>query len=79
MVILGDLIWRYTQGESSSVATDTAESILTSILYAVDTYLLNLEHPNQAITYLKTSDVVKLCEKRGGTGQSMPRRGKVTL
>ncbi|MCL6625091.1 MAG: DUF6179 domain-containing protein, partial [Alicyclobacillus shizuokensis] len=63
MVILQDLIRRYTQGESSSVATDTAESILTSILYAVDADLLNFEHPNQAITYLKTSDVVKLYER----------------
>ncbi|MEJ8544998.1 DUF6179 domain-containing protein [Brevibacillus borstelensis] len=63
LVILQDLIKRYTQGESSSVTTETAEGIMTSVLYALDAYLLNVEHHDKAIAYLKTVDMAKLYEK----------------
>ena len=60
MSILKDLIKRYTQGKSSSVASDTAESILASILYATDANLRRFDHPEQAVDYLKTVDTRKI-------------------
>src|SRR5690606_29725818 len=43
--ILQALIQRYTQWESTSVATETAESIMSSIIYATDSYLFSFEQP----------------------------------
>jgi len=63
MQILQELIKKYTQGESTSVTTETAESILTSIMYATDAYLFSFEEPQQAITYLKTIDVQQIYER----------------
>ena len=40
MSTLEKLIKRYTQGESSSVTSETAVSILASILYVIDTLLI---------------------------------------
>jgi len=57
MLVLQNLIWRYTQGESSSVTSETAESILTSIIYAVDVYFKGLESPEAALEYLKKSNI----------------------
>ncbi|CAH8771896.1 DUF6179 domain-containing protein [Paenibacillus dendritiformis] len=57
MQILQELIEKYTQGASTSVTTETAESILTSIMYAADAYLISFEEPEKAITYLNTVDV----------------------
>ncbi|CAH0120963.1 hypothetical protein PAE9249_03488 [Paenibacillus sp. CECT 9249] len=62
MNILQDLIRRYTRGESSSVAVETAEGLLTSIMYAVDAYMLRYADPEQAIAYLKTADVRQMYE-----------------
>ncbi|XID94586.1 DUF6179 domain-containing protein [Paenibacillaceae bacterium WGS1546] len=55
--ILQDLIWKYTQGESTSVATDTAASLMSSMMYAADAYLFSLEEPETAIAHLQTIDV----------------------
>lgn len=63
MQILQELIKRYTQGESTSVTTETAESLLSSIMYAVDAYLFSLNDPEKAITQLKTMDVRQIYEK----------------
>ncbi|MGG1314129.1 DUF6179 domain-containing protein [Cohnella laeviribosi] len=63
LLILQDLIRRYTQGESSSVTTETAENILASVLYAVDAYLASLENHDKAILCLKTGDIADLYEK----------------
>ncbi|WP_420798637.1 DUF6179 domain-containing protein [Paenibacillus beijingensis] len=56
-------IRKYTRGESTSVTTETAESILTSIMYAADAYLLSLEVPEKAIMDLKTIDVRQIYER----------------
>ncbi|MEC0373344.1 DUF6179 domain-containing protein [Paenibacillus chibensis] len=63
MQILKELIQRYTQGESSSVTTETAESILTSIMYAADAYLFELETPEQAVAQLKSMDVQQIYDR----------------
>src|SRR5690625_1390149 len=57
MSILENLIRRYTQGESSSVTSETAVSILSSVLYAVDAYLLHFNDPEKAIDVVKKGDV----------------------
>ncbi|MCY9043725.1 DUF6179 domain-containing protein, partial [Bacillus inaquosorum] len=41
MQILQQLMRQYTQGESTSVTTETAEGIMVSILYALDAYALD--------------------------------------
>ncbi|PZD97419.1 hypothetical protein DNH61_03470 [Paenibacillus sambharensis] len=63
MEILRDLIHKHTRGESTSVTTETAENILTSILYASDAYLLSFEEPEKAITYLKAVDPRRIYDK----------------
>lgn len=63
MRILQDLIRRYTQGESSSVTSETAESIMASFMYAVDAYTLRFANPDQAVTELKTGDIRIIYEK----------------
>ncbi|MEI3612697.1 DUF6179 domain-containing protein [Pseudogracilibacillus sp. SO30301A] len=57
MSILKNLIRRYTQGESSSVTSETAVSILSSVLYAVDAYLLHFNDPEKAIDVLKNGNI----------------------
>jgi len=57
MLILQDLIRKHTQGESTSVTTEVAESLLTSLLYATDAYLLGLESPEEAIACLRTIQI----------------------
>lgn len=57
MSILEKLIRRYTQGESSSVTSETAVSILSSVLYAVDAYLLHFSDPEKAIDVLKNGNI----------------------
>jgi hypothetical protein len=63
MQLLQELIMRHTQGESTSVTTETAESILTSIMYAVDANLFSFEDPLKAISYLQTSDPHQIYER----------------
>ncbi|MBN2983732.1 DUF6179 domain-containing protein [Cohnella algarum] len=64
MRILQELILKYTRGESTTVATETAESLLTSVLYAADAYLSDFEEPEAAIETLKTADT-RLIYDRG--------------
>ncbi|MFC4546456.1 DUF6179 domain-containing protein [Paenactinomyces guangxiensis] len=63
MLILKNLIRRYTRGESSSVASETAEGILASILYATDAYMLRFDDPEKAIAYLKTFHIREIYEE----------------
>ncbi|MHA6529940.1 DUF6179 domain-containing protein [Paenibacillus sp. BAC0078] len=63
MQILQELIRKYTRGESTSVTTETAESLLHSIMYAADAYLFSLGEAKQAITSLQTMDVRQIYER----------------
>jgi hypothetical protein len=63
MQILQELIQKYTRGESSSVTTDTAESLLTSIMYAADAYLFGCGEPERALTYLQTMDIRQIYDR----------------
>ena len=62
-LLLQQLIRRYTQGESSSVAVETAERLLASAMYAVDAHLWSIGDPEQAIDCLKTADIASLHAK----------------
>lgn len=63
MLILKDLIRRYTQDESSSVAVETAEGFLTSILYSVDAQMKSYEQPDKAVAALQTIDLREIYEQ----------------
>ncbi|WP_058304171.1 DUF6179 domain-containing protein [Gorillibacterium timonense] len=63
MQILQEQIGKFTRGESTSVSTETVESILSSIMYATDAYLFSLVTPEKAILYLKTIDVRHIYER----------------
>lgn len=63
MLILKDLIMQYTRGESSSVTTDTAESLLFSILYCMDAYTLSCNSPEEAIEHLQTMHIKNIYRK----------------
>jgi len=63
MNILKDLIMRYTQGESSSVTVDTAENIMSSIFYSIDTHLKSLDATEAAFEALKTGQIKQIYDK----------------
>lgn len=58
--LLAEEVYRYNNGQSSSVRTETAQRLLESILYAVTAYLDTLPDPAAA---LKTRDMNELREK----------------
>lgn len=57
MQVLQQLIRRYTQGESTSVTSETAEGIMVSLMYALDAYALHFKKPEEALTHLKSESV----------------------
>lgn len=62
MGILQELILKYTRGESTSVTTETAESLLSSIMYAADACLLDCGEPEQAMLSLQPKEVRQIYE-----------------
>lgn len=62
MNLLKDLILRYTKGESTSVTVETSESLLNSILYAIDFYMLKLDSPGAAVMELKEKSIRQIYE-----------------
>lgn len=63
MLILRNLIMRYTRGESSSVTTETAEKLLTSIYYSIDACIKGINDPEEAIELLKTKSLKEIYDK----------------
>jgi hypothetical protein len=63
MLILRDLIMRYTGGESTSVVVETAERILNSVYYCIDAYIKNLHNPEEEIALLKGHNIKGIYEK----------------
>lgn len=66
MNLLKDIILRYTSGNSTSVTTDTAENLLCSIIYTIDTYALNCSDPEEAVSQLR-KDCIEEIYKKGIT------------
>jgi len=52
--VLSECINIYTHGESTSIMTETANSLVTSVLFAIDAYLISLGDMNEAIKTIQT-------------------------
>ena len=63
MLILKDLIMRYTRGESSSVRVETAEQLLNAIYYSIDACICHMNTPEEGLTLLKTKSIREIYEK----------------
>lgn len=63
MDLLKELIMKYTKGESTSVTVEVTESLLNSILYSLDFYMLKLDNPEAALMELKQKDIKKIYEE----------------
>ncbi len=63
MGLLRDLILRYTRGESTSVKTETAQNLLLSILYSIDTYISSYPHPEEALVLLQAHPLQETYDK----------------
>lgn len=62
MNLLKDLVLRYTKGESTSVTVETSESLLNSILYAIDFCMLKMDSPEAAVMELKQKGIRQIYE-----------------
>lgn len=60
MEILKALILRYTKGESTSLTVETTESLLNSMLYALDFYFLKIDNPESSLMELVNGDINKI-------------------
>ncbi|MCY9099511.1 DUF6179 domain-containing protein [Bacillus inaquosorum] len=63
MEILQRLIGQHTQGESTSVTTETAEGIMISLMYAMDAYALHFEKPEEVLVHLHSDSVKNIYTK----------------
>lgn len=63
MLLLKDLILRYTRGESTSVTVETAESIMHSIFYSLDAYLRSFNNPQEGLAILQATSVKEIYAK----------------
>ncbi|MDT8716824.1 hypothetical protein IAI10_09150 [Clostridium sp. 19966] len=62
MELLKEHIMDYTNGESSSVTVETTESLMNSILYGLDFYLLRINDHQQALEELKEKNMKSMYE-----------------
>lgn len=60
MQVLQQLIQEYTQGESTSVSSDTAQGIMVSLMYALDAYALHFKEPEDAIAQFGRDSVKEI-------------------
>ncbi|MFB1052000.1 DUF6179 domain-containing protein [Paraliobacillus sp. JSM ZJ581] len=60
MQVLQQLIQEYTQGESTSVSSDTAQGIMVSLKYALDAYALHFKEPEDAIAQFSRDSVKEI-------------------
>ena len=52
--VLNECINIYTHGESTSIMTETANSLVNSVLFAIDAYLITLGDLNEAVKLIQT-------------------------
>jgi len=57
---LEEAVKTYTGNESTSVMKETANSLLKSVLFAIDAYLLGINDDRKAIDVIKTNKIPKL-------------------
>jgi hypothetical protein len=63
MSLLGELIIRYTKGDSASLKIENAQGLLLSILYSIDVYISSIPNPEDAIALLKADNLKEIYEK----------------
>lgn len=63
MVILAELIQKYTHGQSSSVKVETSQRILLSIFYALDHVVKRFPDPADALQLLATDEIKEIYKK----------------
>lgn len=63
MLILKDLILRYTRGDSTSVRIETAEQLLNSIYYSLDAYLRTFSNPEDGVALLRPETIRNAYQK----------------
>lgn len=63
MLLLKDLILKFTNGDSTSVKTETAEGLLNSLYYAIDAYTAGIEDAWDALMLLKSSRMEEIYQK----------------
>ncbi|MCX7708691.1 MAG: DUF6179 domain-containing protein [Clostridia bacterium] len=63
LLILQDLIERYTKGESSSIRVDTAEGLLNSIYYSIDAWIARYENPENGLEELKRKTIREIYQE----------------
>lgn len=61
--VLQQLLLQHTQGESSSVTTETAEGMMTSLIYAIDAYTLHFKNPEEALIQLNNKSIKEIHSK----------------
>lgn len=62
--VLKELIAGYTQGKSSSIGIDKAESIMTSVIYVIDAYVAGVGSPEEGLSCLNQETMSEL-HRRG--------------
>ncbi|MBQ2726758.1 MAG: hypothetical protein IJF78_13720 [Clostridia bacterium] len=63
MTCLSEVIGLYTKNESTSLKTHTAEQLAASMMYSIDTYLLSLGDPMEALKVLMERKPLELYGK----------------
>lgn len=63
MDLLKELIMKYTKGESTSVTVEVTESLLNSLLYSLDFYMLKFDNPQAALIDLEQKGIKKIYEE----------------
>ncbi|MBC2582094.1 DUF6179 domain-containing protein [Clostridium sp. DJ247] len=63
MDLLKELIMKYTKGESTSVTVEVTESLLNSLLYAIDFYMLKFHNLEAALKELKQKEIKDIYEE----------------
>lgn len=63
MNILKDVIMGYTKGESSSVTVSTAENLLNSVFYSIDTGFKRLDDDKAAYEAIKSGSINQIYER----------------
>lgn len=63
MIILAELVRKYTKGESSSLKVETTQRLLMSVIYAIDAMLIEFDDPQEALQSLALNDIKEIYKK----------------
>lgn len=70
VIILTEQIDKWSEGESSSIPTEKAQEIMTSIMFIIGIFLKSCDTPEQAVNILKSKSLKTLFEE----GQKLTKR-----